>query len=215
MRLMRSARSRAAGVLCRLPWLSVAVSLFSCFLAFSSGLSARLSLLPGAVYQGEIWRLWTGHLTHFGRAHAVGDIAAFAVWAAALELGWNRRMLAQSLLGAGLLVAALVLATSPSAIEYRGLSAIDCALVAELITLGVADARQRRRPVLLFALTLWAAGLVAKTVFELLQGHAVLAPDLGHGVALLPTAHIFGITAGIVLGAWYASSARPVLGVRW
>jgi hypothetical protein len=35
-----------------------------------------------------------------------------------------------------------------------------------------------------------------KTGYEFVVGHALLAPDLGPGVRLLPAAHVFGALAG-------------------
>jgi hypothetical protein len=146
-------------------------------------------------------------MTHYNRAHAVGDIAAFAVWASVLELK-DRKLLAWTLVGSALLVSILVLLCHPRITEYRGLSAIDCALATVLMALGLEDGRLRRRPALLAGFGLSMLALLGKTLFEFASGHAILAPDLGGGVQLLPGAHAFGIASGLGVFAILGGLAR-------
>jgi rhomboid family GlyGly-CTERM serine protease len=155
-----------------------------------------LAMRREAVLRGELFRILTGHLCHFNRPHLLGDALAFAVWAACAEQR-GRGFLASTLLVTALGSSLLLLAFYPEVAEYRGLSAIDCALVAQLIAWGVADRRRAgdAAGVALFA----SAGLAffVKTLFEFRTGHAVLAPNLGDSVALLPASHAAGIALGL------------------
>jgi rhomboid family GlyGly-CTERM serine protease len=191
----------------RLPWVTLWITVAAAVIQRRPELGDALALVPERVRDGEPWRLLSGHLVHWNRAHAVGDIAAFAVWASAIEVK-DRKLLAWLLLGAGLVVSALILVAYPELSEYRGLSAIDCALAATLMALGLSDERLRRRPVLHGGVALCAVGLFMKTVFEFARRHAILAPDLGRRVALLPGAHAFGIAAGLAALVAWRSTAR-------
>ena len=207
------------------PWVAL--------VATSLGLLA--SALPAAhflaytavgVEKGQWWRFWTGHLVHYGSAHLWGDLLAFAVWAALVESESRRVLLATLLCGAPLLSCAFRLAC-PELGEYRGLSSLDAALVIELIVLRglgprAGAAGQGVGPWLTRSLgsrALRAVGWVSlglfalKTGYEYAAGHALLAPDLGRGVRLLPSAHAFGGLLGLALGIiaqHLTPSASPV-----
>jgi rhomboid family GlyGly-CTERM serine protease len=149
-----------------------------------------------AVVDGELVRLVTGHFAHFNRAHLLGDALAFAFWAACLEqLG--RVRFASTLLVTTMGSSLVFIAFCPDVAEYRGLSAVDCALAAQLIVLGMVNRRRAgdTAGTLLFAV----AGLafLGKTAFEFRAGYALLAPDLGDSVSLLPVAHVAGIVLGL------------------
>jgi rhomboid family GlyGly-CTERM serine protease len=195
-------RTRGPGTW-RTPWLSTSLTVA----AFAMDrFQWDLAMRRDAVLGGELFRLFTGHLSHFNRAHLLGDALAFGFWAACLERR-SRALLASTLMVTSLGSSLLFLAFFPEVQEYRGLSAIDCALAAELIALGLSD-RRRARDVggaAVFA----SAGLAfaGKTSYEFYTGHAVLAPHLGDSVSLLPVSHLAGIVLG--LACWFIDARGP------
>ncbi len=186
----------ASAVAGRRPWLAAGLTVSAAFAYCVPGLAPWLAFDTGASHSGQWWRFLTGHFCHFNGSHFVGDVGAFFIWAAVVEM-LSRRLLIHAVLGTALCVG-LWLTNSPSRfVEYRGLSAIDCALAAQLFTLAFFDSTIRRSRWLLSALTLASALFIAKTCFEFASGHAVLAPKLGHGVKLLPQVHVLGIATGV------------------
>jgi rhomboid family GlyGly-CTERM serine protease len=188
---------------CSLPWLALSCAALSWGLSsMPSAVQTRSALAPEALAPGEAWRLWTGHLVHFGPAHLRGDLLAFLVWAALLERE-SRRALARILfIGAPLLSLAILLCC-PSLDQYRGLSGLDCSLVVALIwRRGLASQRLRGVGVLCLA------AFAAKCAYELIVGKALFASDLGAGVKLLPLAHVLGAALGLMLGA-VSPRSRP------
>jgi rhomboid family GlyGly-CTERM serine protease len=177
----------------RVPWLSTSLTL----LAFAiDHFQWDVAFCRDAVLRGELHRLVTGHFSHFNRAHLLGDALAFAFWAGCVEQV-GRAFLASTLLVTTIGASLVFVVFCPEVAEYRGLSAIDCALVAQLIVLGAMD---RRRAGDLARTSLFAvAGVVflGKTLFEFRTGHAILAPNLGDSVSLLPAAHAAGIGFGL------------------
>jgi hypothetical protein len=92
------------------------------------------------------------------------------------------------------LLSLAILLCHPSLEQYRGLSGLDCSLVVALIwQRGLASQRLRGLGVLCLA------AFAAKCAYELIAGKALLAPDLGAGVKLLPLAHVLGAGLGLML----------------
>jgi rhomboid family GlyGly-CTERM serine protease len=175
------------------PVLAASLTALALLLQTSPGAWA---LSRAAILDGEYYRMVTGHLVHFNRAHVLGDVLAFAVWAAIIEQR-SRALLAGTVLLTTVTTSLVLLAMYPGLSQYRGLSAVDCALVAQILTLGVLEGARTRAPavVALFAVAL--GGFAAKTAYEFVAGRALLAPDLGRGVELLPVSHALGIACGV------------------
>jgi rhomboid family GlyGly-CTERM serine protease len=184
------------------PWLALSATVLAGSLSSSSpAWQSGFALTPDAVARLELWRLWTGHLVHFGPAHLRGDVLAFFVWAALLEAE-SRALLWRVLLGVTPLLSVTILLCCPTLAQYRGLSGLDCSLVVALMAL-----RARGNPKLRALCGLCLSGFAAKCGYELLTGRALLAPDLGAGVALLPLAHVLGAALGLLAIADRLSSA--------
>lgn len=193
------------------PWVALATT--GCGLLAGTLPAAWLALTPLALAQGQYWRLWTAHLVHYGSAHLWGDLLAFAVWAALVESESRRVLVCTLLVGAPLMSLGFAF-TCPNLAEYRGMSALDAALVVELILLrGFAgDARARGiGPWLTRTLggpALRAVGVASlaltglKLAYEYVVGHALLAHDLGQGAQLLPEAHFYGLLVGFAAFTW-------------
>src|SRR4051812_18393576 len=102
-----------------------------------TALCLLIALLPGAadclqfdrsaIAAGQWWRLFTGHLTHWGSEHLAWDLLVFFALGVICETTDRRRFV--TVLGAPSLVIALsVWALLPHAQTYRGLSGLDTAL---------------------------------------------------------------------------------------
>lgn len=135
----------------------------------------------------EPWRLWTGHLVHFGGAHALANAVALAVpWILAAPRDRRRLALAMFLLPPLL---SLLLLPSLGGGEYRGASGLACALWA---CVGLRLARQwKSGPVGWLML----GGLACKLAAEAaLGGSFLLRPE---GWSTLPAAHLWGALLGV------------------
>lgn len=164
------------------PWLALFASSVALLLSTAPAeLQAACASSRAAITGGEPWRLWTGHFVHFGDAHLRGDLLAFLLWAAWLERGARGLLLRVLVVGAPLL-SLIVLIGGPTLAEYRGLSGLDCSLVAALIwTLGLQSERRRGPGALCLA------AFLARCGYELVTGRAILAPDLGEGFGCCPS----------------------------
>lgn len=168
-----------------------------------SAAQQALALQRGAVNEGELWRLWTAHLVHFGPRHALWDGLAWVAlsWGCARQVGVARWALAMGL--SAPLLSAAVLWLEPHLTEYRGASGWIVGMVAWLWGQG-----WRGRPAPSFRL-LWALiglALLAKLGWDV---HAGVSAALPPGVALAWSAHVVGAVLGLLACGW-----RPVPPIR-
>lgn len=155
-----------------------------------------------AILAGEVWRLWTGHLVHFGLAHALIDVSALGalLWLAS-RLDTAMRCLPGLLLAMpGISLGFLLL--EPALGVYRGLSAIDMTLLACL--LGVA---WRQRPGSRLVLAVVAAMALAKSLADI---WGLVPTMLTEDVRVAASAHLLGLIAGsAILWRFRIADTRP------
>lgn len=63
----------------KLPILTLAIGALSLFVFLRPGWTETLEMNRAALAQGEFWRLYTGHLTHFSADHLKWDLAGMAL----------------------------------------------------------------------------------------------------------------------------------------
>jgi rhomboid family GlyGly-CTERM serine protease len=171
----------------------VTLSLVSICLVLGSAsepVAAELAWSRQAILDGELWRLWSGHLVHFSTSHACADILAlFAAGALAERLAGSRRF-ALALAGGGLLLSLGMLALAPGLQEYRGASA----LVVLAAVLGGALA-WKHHPASRTVLGCVALAFASKLLWEACA-HTAAFTDLPPGVAVAWQAHLLGALLG-------------------
>jgi rhomboid family GlyGly-CTERM serine protease len=159
------------------PWVTLGIALAS-WLA-----PASLEYERAAILRGEVWRLITGHLTHWSPDHLRWDLVAFV----ALGLVCERRgrLLFGGVLAATALAVSLVLLLGcPEVVAYRGLSA-----VASALWFWAALIIAERRLTLAFVLL---AVFLGKVLIELSTGSSIFAS----GIDVLPSVHLIGAAIG-------------------
>lgn len=150
-----------------------------------------------ALLQGQLWRLWTGHLIHLGWTHWALNAAGLALCALLADAPpaprtWLRQA---ALLGLGISV--LLLALQPALAYYVGLSGVLYGLFVLALWPGV----RRADPIGIAALCAIAAWLGA----QLLWGPAP-HEEAWIGGDIIVQAHVYGIACAIALLA--AAAAR-------
>lgn len=190
-----ASRRTLASVIRAAPWATLLVAALALGVAAWRGPFAETQLVyeRAAVLQGEWWRLWTGHLVHFGASHLFWNLAVLVpagAWAERLSPARTRGLL---LFAPGLIGAALVV-LDPTLVRYAGLSGLAAALLAWLaitqLAAGTAD-RWFWRSVL--------ALLAAKIGLELLAERPAFARFSVPGVHAVPIAHVAGVACAVAL----------------
>jgi rhomboid family GlyGly-CTERM serine protease len=141
-----------------------------------------------AVLRGEFWRLWTGHLVHFGTSHLVWNLVVFTLasaWAERLAPRSTRLLLA---LAPGVIGLAL-LALDPALQTYGGLSGVAVAALAFLAFTQLAQKPSDR--------WFWWA-LLALLLLKIAAEFAADQPFFARfstGIRPVPLAHLAGFLA--------------------
>jgi rhomboid family GlyGly-CTERM serine protease len=179
----------------RLPWAFLGVTIAATVIQLHGAWRPALIYDRGAIADGEWWRLWTGHLVHFGWPHFVADAGLFLILGRLLE--WQHPWLSRfALVAMPLVISGALYWFDPAMIRYAGLSAINLGLLVFLACQGW----QRN-----WFDWFWPAVLaiyVAEIVLEATVGH-------GHGggmiqfddgsIRVATFAHIPGALFGVVL----------------
>jgi rhomboid family GlyGly-CTERM serine protease len=129
---MRSLRQLLAG---KLPWWYLVAGLAALIVQFNPGWRDVLIYNRTEIADGQWWRIWTGHLVHFGWPHFVADGGLFVI------MGWLlvERHALFSRLALGLMplfVSAVIFWLDPTMLVYGGLSAINLGLLLYLAAQG-------------------------------------------------------------------------------
>ena len=147
----------------RLPWIYLAAATAAWIIQLNPAWRSALLYDRAALAAGEFWRVWTGHLVHFGWPHFIADTGLLLI------LGWllQSRHARFSNLALGfmpLFLTAVLYWLDPAMLQYGGLSAVNLGLLVFLALQGW----QRR-----WTDWFWPAVLaiyVGEIVFEIAQG---------------------------------------------
>jgi len=145
-----------------------------------------------AIETGQWWRLFTGNLAHWTWFHLLCDLGIFA------SLFWlieNRLHMMLLIVSSSLGVGVGVYFLAGEIQIYRGISGINYALLAWILITNLWHKNNRIALLYLTGLIL----VVAKTVAELLLGHALLPSCCPPDALYTAAAHYAGIFAALVL----------------
>ncbi len=179
------------------PVCSLSLALLSVAASLSPDAAALLELDRAAAARGEVWRVVSGHWTHWSLAHLVWDVIPFAALAVMCEV-LDRRRFGLCLVVSSVLISLSVISLQPEIDVYRGLSGLDSALLVLLAVSLIRAPGPAGWPIRIAALAMLAA-FVGKIAFELLTGRALFVPDAAAGVVTVSLAHVVGAAVGLVL----------------
>lgn len=196
-----------------------ALSLKRCWLTWLIGVSVCLAyLFPGwreafiydrtAIQEGEVWRLWTGHLVHFTWQHLCLDVLVFSLSSIIVEQLLGRRGRVLILMAAGGISLGLY-AFAPALQRFGGLSGV-AVFTATLATLSLIRALPGWRIAGWVLLSL----ICLKVVLEnyLPTGGLEFADLSSVMVMKEPLSHAIGLLLALLSGVWpkVVSGNRPI-----
>jgi rhomboid family GlyGly-CTERM serine protease len=183
-----------------LPWGFLLVAAASAISILTPGWREWLVYNRHGVDDGELWRLWTGNIVHFGWLHFLADTG---LW---LIIGWfvEREHPAAARLTLPLIPLAVTGAVyffEPEMIRYAGLSGMN---VGYLVFLALAGWQRSWKD------WFWPAVLgihVLELVLESTWGHGMIRFD-DPTVRVATIAHVGGIAFGLGLWLWLNAAQR-------
>jgi rhomboid family GlyGly-CTERM serine protease len=193
------AQPETSRLVARLPWTFLIVAVVALLLQLMPGVREIFVYDRAALSSGDWWRIWTGHLIHFGWPHWIADVGLWLILGFVLA----GRHLVFSHLAVALMpafISAVIFCAEPDMLRYGGLSAINLGLLLYLALQG-----WRRQWTDWF----WPAVLliyVGEIIFELLQDGS------GGGLIRFDEPGIRIATGAHLAGAAYALLA---MGTAW
>jgi rhomboid family GlyGly-CTERM serine protease len=169
-------------------------------------LAAQLQFDRTAIASGEIWRLFSGHWTHYSFDHFFWDVSAFGL----LGLACERKSRARFLVCVGasaFAISSAVWFLLPGMTAYRGLSGVDSALFVLLAMELCSEGVSSHKPKEIVIAAVCLAGFLLKISFELVTETSVFVENLGSGTVGVPLAHVAGAAIGMLVGLPTPASA--------
>lgn len=151
----------------------------------------------GHLEEGQWWRLWTGHCTHYGASHLFWDLLMFLLLAGACERRYPRQFPIVLLAMMGSLGLAVWWWCSEVG-QYRGLSGVDTGLFLWFIADRIYSAWTTQRS---FEVGAWASlafALLGKLGYEAATGQTLFV-DASDFQPLVES-HLAGALGGAVFG---------------
>jgi rhomboid family GlyGly-CTERM serine protease len=163
-----------------------------------------------AIQAGEIWRLVTGHFTHWSVDHLLWDLLMFITLGMIIE-NRDRTGFLVTLVASMMAISAVLWFCQPTIGQYRGLSGIDSALFTHAALLLYVSAHQANRRVVRGLIALALVGFAAKVAFEVFTGNTLFVDSAASGFVPLAIVHAVGGVVGAVsaICMWRSVSRRP------
>jgi len=186
-----------------LPLVTLLISVCSLLLACFSEMSFQMHFDREAVAHGQIWQIFTGHLTHWDWNHLVWDLAVFVVLGAICEARHRERYFLCLGVSAVLIPLGISLYL-PELNTYRGLSGIDTGLFTMLSGYLLIEKWAARDWPWITIIAVSLVGLVLKLAFEVGMGRTVFVDSVAANFQPVPLAHVIGACVGIAVAVWPA-----------
>jgi len=180
-------------------WLTLFLAATAVAVYFIGDLTMALEYHRGAVLQGQVWRIFTGHFTHWNADHLLWDALMFAVIGCWIE-SRGRLQFAGLLLVSTLAISLDLIVAGREWQTYRGLSGIDSALFAYLLAVMLAESYSRHERWLTFTSAAGFSAFVGKIAYESFTGHCLFVDDATAGFIPMPRVHFIGALVGTAWG---------------
>lgn len=186
----------ASPVVTRMPWWLSGVAAALLLTQWLPGAAEAVAYDRGAVFQGQLWRIFTGHFVHFSSTHLLNNLAVLlpAVWLVETRY---RSDVGPLLLGSSVAIGVALLIGEPRIVEFRGASGIALAFLVYACLRGLHEQR-RWRTVCLLLLAVVMAKLLAETA-----GWQLRNWQANEGFVPVLLSHVVGAATGGAVYLWY------------
>ncbi len=178
-------------------WASLLLSSLAVVIYLGPALGEWLAYDRAAIAAGQLWRLVTGHWTHWSADQLGWDLLIFALLGIFWERTGRRRRFLVCALGSALLISLTAWFLLPEMTIYRGLSGVDCALVTAVAVQSLRRSARSGQRGLSLALTAVLAGYFLKVLFEFTTGSTLFVNSQDATFTAVPLAHLVGGIFGL------------------
>ncbi|MCP4663805.1 MAG: rhombosortase [bacterium] len=178
-------------------WASLLLSTPAVVIYLGPALGEWLAYDRAAIAAGQLWRLITGHWTHWSADQLGWDLLIFALLGIFWERTGQRRLFLVCAVGSALIISLTVWFFLPEIGFYRGLSGIDCALVTAVAVQSLQRSVKSGQRGLSLALTAVLVGYFLKILYEFTTGSTLFVSSENSTFTALPLTHLVGGIIGL------------------
>ncbi len=186
-------------------WFWLTLAIVPLLLYWLPGANELCELRRSELGKGQLWRLVTGHWTHYTTSHLFWDVSALFLLGRVAGRFFPRNLVL-CLVASPLVISCCLLLWLPELRLYRGLSGIDAALFCYL-----AGCMWRREASLSFKTLLplcLLLGFCGKVIYEVFFARGLFVSQTGF--IILPHAHLLGGMTGLLCALLPTNSARQI-----
>lgn len=174
------------------PWGTLVVAFGAGLALVFPAVSERLIYDRSLIFQGQVWRGWSGHVVHYGLSHFFWNLAVFLPAGCWLERLWPRGTRWFYAVGP-LMISVALLLLDPALDRYAGLSGLATGML--VLLAGLQLRRGKGEPAWFWLGVLALVG--AKITLELITGAPLIVSGFA-GIRTVPLAHLSGVVCGIL-----------------
>jgi rhomboid family GlyGly-CTERM serine protease len=180
------------------PFFTILLGLLVSIITLSPQMTSWMQFDRSAILHGELWRILTGHFTHWSVSHLFWDMLVFLVLAGTIER-FNRRQLLTCFAIGSFFISLLVFSILPEMTYYRGLSGIDSGLFMLLLVVLYRRNTSGRKVMHKIPYILIGLFFVGKSALELSTAQTLFVQPSSLFIPV-PLAHLGGAFVGGVIG---------------
>ena len=183
----------------RIPWVSLLLTVAAVIVHFSYRLRIQLLYDRSAIAQFEWWRLIANHWVHLSTDHLIWSAATFLVLGSLCEIMSHKRTYAVMGISA-ISIPIAIWWGMPDLMIYGGLSGLDCAFYALLMTLFIKREMRLRNWIWAAVFLILLTGLAVKIIYESVTGMTIFVANTHTGMIPVPLSHLVGGCVGFLFG---------------
>lgn len=182
----------------RVPLVTLGVSLVCAAFMFLPDLVPTFEFDRAAIASGQLWRILTGHLTHWNFDHYIWDGIVLLVLGVLCERS-DRNTYVACLLGSAVLISLSMWCCMPEIATYRGLSGLDSALFALLAGNLLVENWSERQWHWVVGLLGALLGFGMKVGYEVATARTLFVDSVAADFIPVALAHAVGACIGLLL----------------
>lgn len=183
----------------RIPYASLLLTLLAILIHLMNGLRVSLLYERSALEHLDLWRLLTCHWVHLNWDHLFWSTATFLSLGSICEIIDKKKTYATLAISV-FLIPAGIWCGQPDLMIYGGLSGLDCALYALLLTLFVKRELKSANWAWALFYTIGLMALLAKVTYESVTGQTIFVANTHSGMVPVPLSHLVGGFVGFIIG---------------
>ena len=184
----------------RLPLLTIFLTAASLAVHIFHPIRPHLLYTRADLLNGEFWRLVACHWVHLNTDHLLWSAMTYLLLGSFCEI-MDRKRYAGTIGFSAIFIPSGIWFGAPQLQVYGGLSGLDCALYALLITLFIRREGESPNRFFIILYVLMLALLPAKIIYEMSSGLTIFVSNNHSNMVPVPLSHLIGGMVGFLVGA--------------